>query len=123
MDLNTPELTKIFREEVDERSRRLITGARALSAGELAADSVADLVRDAHTIKGSAGLLGYELIRDAAALLNVSEKTVYRWIEQGELPAYRVDDQYRINRAELLEWATSRKLHVSPEIFAETNSL
>lgn len=69
MDLNTPELTKIFREEVDERSRRLITGARALSAGELAADSVADLVRDAHTIKGSAGLLGYELIRDAAALL------------------------------------------------------
>jgi two-component system chemotaxis sensor kinase CheA len=35
----------------------------------LAADSVADLVRDAHTIKGSAGLLGYELIRDAAALL------------------------------------------------------
>jgi two-component system chemotaxis sensor kinase CheA len=69
LDLNTPELTKIFREEVDERSRRLITGARALSAGELAADSVADLVRDAHTIKGSAGLLGYELIRDAAALL------------------------------------------------------
>jgi PTS system nitrogen regulatory IIA component len=58
-------------------------------------------------------------VRDAAALLNVSEKSVYRWIKQGVLPAYRVDDQYRINRTELLEWATERKLHVSPEIFSE----
>jgi PTS system nitrogen regulatory IIA component len=58
-------------------------------------------------------------VRDAAALLNVSEKTVYRWIHQGVLPAYRINDQYRINRAELLEWATARKLHVSPEIFSE----
>jgi len=58
-------------------------------------------------------------VRDAAALLNVSEKNVYRWIKQGVLPAYRVDDQYRINPTELLEWATERKLHVSPEIFSE----
>jgi PTS system nitrogen regulatory IIA component len=58
-------------------------------------------------------------VRDAAALLNVSEKSVYRWIKQGVLPAYRIDDQYRINRTELLEWATARKMHVSPEIFSE----
>lgn len=58
-------------------------------------------------------------VRDAAALLNVSEKSVYRWIKQGVLPAYRIDDQYRINRTELLEWATERKMHVSPEIFSE----
>jgi PTS system nitrogen regulatory IIA component len=61
-------------------------------------------------------------VREAAALLNTSEKSVYRWIKQGLLPAYRINDQYRINRAELLEWATSRKLHVSPEIFAEPAS-
>jgi two-component system chemotaxis sensor kinase CheA len=66
---NDPELTRIFREEVDERTRRLVDGARALSEGELAAESAADLLRDAHTIKGSAGLLGYALIRDAAAEL------------------------------------------------------
>src|SRR5947208_4090596 len=58
-------------------------------------------------------------VRDTAKLLNVSEKTIYRWITQGSLPAYRVSDQYRFNRAELLEWATSRKIHVSPDIFAE----
>ncbi len=55
-------------------------------------------------------------VRDAAKFLNVSEKTIYRWINQGNLPAYRVDEQYRFNRAELLEWATSRKIKVSPEI-------
>ncbi len=61
-------------------------------------------------------------VREAAALLGTSEKSVYRWIKQGLLPAYRINDQYRINRAELLEWATARKMHVSPEIFAEPES-
>ena len=69
MDANTPELIRIFREELDERSSRLVAGARALGKGELAPESVTDLLRDAHTIKGSAGLLGYPLIRDAAMRL------------------------------------------------------
>jgi nitrogen PTS system EIIA component len=58
-------------------------------------------------------------VRDIANLLSVSEKTVYRWINQGILPAYQVHEQYRFNRAEILEWATSRKIPISPEIFAE----
>jgi PTS system nitrogen regulatory IIA component len=58
-------------------------------------------------------------VRDAAQLLSVTEKTIYRWIKQGAIPAYQINDQYRFNRAELLEWATSRKLNVSPDIFAE----
>jgi nitrogen PTS system EIIA component len=58
-------------------------------------------------------------VREVAELLNVSEKTVYRWLKQGKLPAYRVNEQYRFNRAELLEWATSEKLQVSPQIFAD----
>ena len=59
------------------------------------------------------------MVKDAAHLLNVSEKTIYRWIKQGVIPAYQISDQYRFNRAELLEWATSRKISVSPDIFAE----
>ena len=58
-------------------------------------------------------------VRDAASLLKVSEKTIYRWIKQQIVPAYRVQEQYRFNRAELLEWATSRRLNVSSEIFLE----
>lgn len=58
-------------------------------------------------------------VREAAGLLNVSEKTIYRWIQQSKLPAYKVNEQYRFNRAELLEWATARKINVSVEIFHE----
>src|SRR3954451_10101418 len=59
------------------------------------------------------------LVKDAARLLNVSEKTIYRWIKQGSIPAYRLNEQYRFNRTELLEWATSRRISLSPEIFRE----
>jgi PTS system nitrogen regulatory IIA component len=59
------------------------------------------------------------LVKDAARLLDVSEKTIYRWIKQGSIPAYRLNEQYRFNRAELLEWATSRRIPLSPEIFRE----
>jgi len=61
-------------------------------------------------------------VRDVSTLLKVSEKTVYRWINQGILPAYRVNEQYRFNRAELLEWATSRKMNVSADLFEEPES-
>ncbi|HUI08068.1 MAG TPA: PTS sugar transporter subunit IIA [Verrucomicrobiae bacterium] len=61
-------------------------------------------------------------VQDVAGLLKVSEKTVYRWINERSLPGYRVSGQYRFNRAELLEWATSRRIHVSPEIFQEPES-
>jgi nitrogen PTS system EIIA component len=58
-------------------------------------------------------------VKEVAALMNVSENTVYRWIRDSKLPAFRVNEQYRFNRAELLEWATSRRLNVSAELFAE----
>lgn len=61
-------------------------------------------------------------IREVAKLLMVSDKTVYRWIKAGAIPAYRVHDQYRVNRIELLEWVTAQKMPVSEEIFNEPKS-
>lgn len=58
-------------------------------------------------------------VKDVAKLLNVAEKTVYRWIRSSDLPAYRVEGQYRINRSLLLEWATSHKINMSSNIFHE----
>jgi PTS system nitrogen regulatory IIA component len=58
-------------------------------------------------------------VREAATLLNTFEAKVYAWIESGELPAYRINDQYRINRSELLEWATDHHLQVAPALFHE----
>lgn len=61
-------------------------------------------------------------VRDAAALLRVSEKTIYRWVKQEIVPAYKVNEQYRFNRSELLEWATSRRISVPAESLQETES-
>ena len=58
-------------------------------------------------------------IRDAARLLAVSEDALARWVKRGELPAVLVDDQYRLNRVDLLEWAAARKMPVSAEILEE----
>jgi PTS system nitrogen regulatory IIA component len=56
-------------------------------------------------------------IRDLTKLLNVAEGTVSRWIKQRGLPAHQVGGQYRVNRAELLEWATANNIQVSLDLF------
>jgi len=61
-------------------------------------------------------------VKDASRLLTVSEKTIYRWIKQDLVPAYKVSGSYRFNRAELLEWATSRRLGVAADAFEEPES-
>lgn len=58
-------------------------------------------------------------VKDAAKLLAVAEKTIYRWIKQDIVPAYKINENYRFNRAELLEWATSRRMGVSVDAFNE----
>lgn len=60
--------------------------------------------------------------RDVAKLFNVSEKTIYRWIEQKSLPAYRINKQFRFNRTELLEWAAAGRTIISPEFLRQPES-
>jgi nitrogen PTS system EIIA component len=57
-------------------------------------------------------------VKDVARLLRVSEKTVYRWIAAGDLPAHRFSNSHRFDRVEILEWATSRGIRVPHEIFS-----
>lgn len=61
-------------------------------------------------------------VKDVASLLQVSEKSVYRWIKDSDFPTHRVNDQYRFNRAEVLEWATAHRVPVSPELLCEPDS-
>ena len=56
-------------------------------------------------------------VREAAALLQASERQIYRWVDEREIPFQQVRDQVRFNRTDLLEWATSRRLPVSLEAF------
>jgi nitrogen PTS system EIIA component len=61
-------------------------------------------------------------VREAAGLLDVSEKTIYRWIGQQKLPFYKINEQYRFNRAELLEWATGNRIPISAKMLVEPDS-
>ncbi len=49
-------------------------------------------------------------VKDAAELLRVSEKTVYRWIRQGVIPAFKFQGQYRFERSELESWARYKRI-------------
>jgi PTS system nitrogen regulatory IIA component len=59
-------------------------------------------------------------VRDAARFLGVDEGTLHRWVRRGELRARQVHDQYRLDRIDLLEFASNRGISVSPEMLAET---
>jgi nitrogen PTS system EIIA component len=58
-------------------------------------------------------------VREVAKLMQVSEKTIYRWVSQNKLPAFKFNEQYRFNRAEILEWATRQRINVSAEVFRD----
>jgi PTS system nitrogen regulatory IIA component len=58
-------------------------------------------------------------VQDVARLLRTTDRQVYRWVDEEEIPYQRIRDQIRFNRTELLEWATSRRLPISLETFDE----
>lgn len=43
-------------------------------------------------------------LKDVAELLNVSTSTIRRWLAEGKMPAYRINQQYRFNRLEIENW-------------------
>ncbi len=49
-------------------------------------------------------------VKSAAELLNVSEKTIYRWIRQGVIPAIKLQGQYRFDQRELEGWARHNRI-------------
>jgi len=55
---------------------------------------------------------------EVAVLLNTEESAVIKWIKKEKLPAALVKGSYRINRVDLLEWATDHGIKVPPELFA-----
>lgn len=48
-------------------------------------------------------------IKDVAELLSVSETTVRRWLSEGKIPAYRINQQYRFSRNEIEDWVIGGK--------------
>jgi PTS system nitrogen regulatory IIA component len=57
-------------------------------------------------------------LRDAARFLGVDDGTLYKWARKGEVPAQLVNDQYRFDQVDLLEFAGARGIEVPPERLA-----
>jgi excisionase family DNA binding protein len=58
-------------------------------------------------------------IKDVAALLKVGEKTVYSMAQSGELPAFKVREQWRFSRKDIDAWIEKQKN--TSEDFGESN--
>ncbi len=56
-------------------------------------------------------------VSEASALLGANDDQVHDWIEGSQLPAQKIRGQYRINRSDLLEWATAHNVSVAPRAF------
>ncbi len=54
-------------------------------------------------------------VRQAADLLGVSQKTVYRWIKDGRLPVHRLGGQHFIERSEVNDLVIRQGLRPVPE--------
>lgn len=48
-------------------------------------------------------------IKDVAELLHISETTVRRLLNEGQIPSYKINGQYRISRTEIEDWLMRQK--------------
>ena len=48
-------------------------------------------------------------LKDVAELLNVSETTIRRWMQESKIPFYRLNNQFRFSRSEIENWVLSCK--------------
>lgn len=62
-------------------------------------------------------------IKDVAELLQVSEKTIYRWIKENKIPSMRINWQYRFNRDAINEWVLKNNISVMEPIHDDSGSL
>ncbi len=61
-------------------------------------------------------------LRDVARMLKVPEAKVYHWINEEHLPTRQVNGKYCFDQAELLEWATMKRVSIPTEAFYENDN-
>jgi two-component system chemotaxis sensor kinase CheA len=73
-------LTELFRDEATKRLEQMDAALLAIEAGDAGAESIDSLFRHAHTIKGGAGMLGFD---DICALAHAAEDVLASVREAG----------------------------------------
>ncbi|HWY89965.1 MAG TPA: response regulator [Solirubrobacteraceae bacterium] len=94
----TPDLIQIFREEAAEHLDGMVSCLIAVEAGQVSGEATDALFRHAHSIKGSAGMVG---LQEAGVIANAIEDVLQRARETGALsplltePLLRATDALR----------------------------
>jgi excisionase family DNA binding protein len=47
-------------------------------------------------------------VQEVALLLNVDQKTIYRLVNKGEVPGFKVAGAWRFQRADIQDWINSQ---------------
>jgi two-component system chemotaxis sensor kinase CheA len=87
------ELLQVFRDEVEERLDRFVDELLAIERGELRPEAVDALFREVHTIKGGAGMLGLDEVRELA---HAAEDILASVREEGSFPPELVAPLLRV---------------------------
>ena len=77
------DLQRLFAGEVEERTGRLLAGAESLASVPLGEEELRTMVREGHTLKGTARMMGFTAISDAGKAL----EEAWRAIASGEVAA------------------------------------
>ncbi len=57
-------------------------------------------------------------VKEAAGLLSISEKTVYRMVKSGSIPCFKIGGLWRFSESELLQWVKSSSTSTSAPAIA-----
>jgi two-component system, chemotaxis family, sensor kinase CheA len=84
MSASDDEIHELVRQEAGDCLRRMEANLLALESGGGGGDEVDEILRDAHSVKGSAAMIGW---KEAAALSSAIEDRMEQAREKGALPA------------------------------------
>jgi len=93
----------MFLDEVKERSTRLIEGGKAMQKGAVDAEMAGTMLREGHTIKGTARVMGFEAISDAGKMI----EDLWRGVKAGDIDVYPNLGRCLVTLAGTLEDATN----------------
>jgi chemotaxis protein histidine kinase CheA len=74
----------MFLDEVTERTARLIEGGKAMQSGNVDDEMASVMLREGHTIKGTARVMGFEAISDAGKMI----EDLWRGVKAGDIEPY-----------------------------------
>ena len=60
-------------------------------------------------------------VKDVAELLNISETTILKWLADGRIPSYTIDNRYRFSRSEIEDWLMQQKFDIHEEMASKGN--